>query len=114
MFSDQSIYWNELSTVQLQAVQDCSLTIETSLNIFGHRTCFLIVTTLCVERSTIMAVFVLLTYNASERLRARHFSASFCSSFNSSRIKTGERRIIRLDVLNRLVRLHRQTKSFSY
>ena len=52
-----------------------------------------------------MAVFILQTYNASGRLWARHFSASFCSSFNSSRIKTGERRIIRLDELNRFVRL---------
>ena len=51
----------------------------------------------------LMAVFILQTYNASGRLWARHFSASFCSSFNSSRIKTGERRITRLDELNRLV-----------
>ena len=54
----------------------------------------------------IIAVFILQTYNASGRLWAKHFSASFCSSFNSSRIKTGERRVIRLDELNRLVRLH--------
>ena len=53
-----------------------------------------------------LAVFILQTYNVSGRPWARHFSASFCSSFNSSRIKTGERRIIRLDELNRLVRLH--------
>ena len=51
-----------------------------------------------------MAVFILQTYNAFGRLYERHFSASFCSSFNSSRIKTGERRIIRLEELNRLVR----------
>ena len=34
-------------------------------------------------------------------------------SFNSSRIKTSERRIVRPDELNRLMRLHRRTKRFS-
>ena len=52
-----------------------------------------------------LAVFILQTYNASGRLWARHFSASFCSSFNLSRKKTGERRTIRQDELNRLMPL---------
>ena len=52
----------------------------------------------------LMAVFILQTYNVSGRLWARHFSASFCSSFNSSRIKTSEGHIICLDELNRLAR----------
>ena len=59
-----------------------------------------------------LAVFMLQTCNASGRLWASHFSASFSLSFNSSRTMTGERRIIRLDELNRLVRLHRHTKQF--
>ena len=49
----------------------------------------------------LMAVFILQTYNASS------------DQFTSSRIKTGERRMIRADELNRLMRLHRRTKRFS-
>ena len=60
-----------------------------------------------------MAVFILQTYNASGRLWANNFTTSFSSSFSSSCIKTGEGRIIRLDELNRLVRLQRRTKRFS-
>ena len=47
----------------------------------------------------LLAAFILQTYNGSGRLFGK---AWFCSSFNSFRIETGERRIIRLDELNRL------------
>ena len=48
-----------------------------------------------------MTVFILQTYNAS------------WDQFTSSCMKTGEKRIIRPDELNRLVCLHRRTKRFS-
>ena len=82
--------------------------------LYAHRVCtpddITFLAHACSKR-TILAVFLLQTYNASGRLWTRHFSASFCPSFNSSRIKTGERRNIGLDEPNRLVRLKRFSSS---
>ena len=80
-----------------------------------------VIAVLTNRNSLLVAVFVTYVSNARHfmfHLSFLHYRRIMRLELNSvqltsSCIKTGERRIIRLDELSRLVRLHRRTKRFS-